>query len=107
MYTVVDPNDGHSMGFGSSYWTQDSSSHGMSASVIDHDYVNGHAAQLNATEIMIVNGYQSDGSFEAYTIWSFRDPTNRSLIIREQPLRTVLLVRGTRFNTHPGLAHRM
>jgi len=78
VYTV-DPNDGHSMGFGSSYWTQDSSSHGMSASVIDHDYVNGHAAQLNATEIMIVNGYQSDGSFEAYTIWSFRDPTKSLL----------------------------
>ena len=78
VYTV-DPNDGHSMGFGSSYWTQDSSSHSMSASVIDHDYINGHAAQLNATEIMIVNGYQSDGSFEAYTIWSFRDPTKSLL----------------------------
>jgi hypothetical protein len=78
VYTV-DPNDGHSMGFGSSYWTQDSSSHSMSESVIDHDYINGHAAQLNATEIMIVNGYQSDGSFEAYTIWSFRDPTKSLL----------------------------
>ena len=78
MYTI-DPNDGHSMGFGSAYWTQDSSSDSMSALVIDHDYVNGDAAQLNATEIMIVNGYQSDGSFEAYTIWSFRDPAKSLL----------------------------
>ena len=51
----------------------------MSASIIDHDYVNGDAAQIIASEIMIVNGYQSDGSFKAYTTWSLRDQTKSLL----------------------------
>ena len=57
----------------------------------------GHAAQLNATEIMIVNGYQSDGSFEAYRPDIVSRSIGGSLIIREQPLRTVLLVRSLTF----------
>ena len=77
---TVNPSDGHSMGFGSSYWTQSLSSEPMSSSVIDNDYVNGDVVSAKGMEeIMITIGYASDGSYQAYTVWPFRNATKSLL----------------------------
>mmetsp|Transcript_5346 Transcript_5346/g.13635 ORF Transcript_5346/g.13635 Transcript_5346/m.13635 type:complete len:646 (-) Transcript_5346:171-2108(-) len=69
---TINPSDGNRMGWGGALWTQATSSAATDESVLNKDYVNAAGAGMPANEIMIVNGYKSDGTYDAYTIWPFR-----------------------------------
>lgn len=97
LYTI-NPADGHNMDFASPYWTQSTSSEAVSASVIGNDYVNGDAANIKAREIMIMNGYKSDGTYNAYTIWPFRNTTKSMLDHMRTASATCNTGHGNTFN---------
>lgn len=70
---TVNPSDGHRMGWGGAYWTQASDSHTVSESNLGRDFVSAVGAGMPANDILIVNGYRSDGTYDAYTVWPFRE----------------------------------
>ena len=64
----INPSDGNDMGFGSPYWTSERSE-GFPTKT---DFVDHQVARMPAEEIMIVNGYEENGSYRYATVWPFR-----------------------------------